>query len=91
LSKAGFGLLRIVAKAVALNERDREAAEDWMRDHLLDPASPPWRPRRTKATRSRTAVVYKVAVKDGKVLCGFTVVLKIGSYCPSDRSLDSPA
>ncbi len=43
-----------------MNERDRNAADEWIREHLPDPAS----------------VVYKVAVTDGKVICGFTVVLK---------------
>ena len=38
-----------------------------MRDHLLDRRSLLWRARRTKETRSRTSVVYKVPGKDGKV------------------------
>ena len=61
-----------------MNERDREAADDWMRDHLPDPAQFELQDSEEAGStesyfflrlRSSATVVYKVAVNDGKVTC----------------------
>ncbi len=77
-----------------MNERDREAADDWMRDHLPDPDECSLEDNEEEGStqsyfflryRDSATVVYKVSVEDGKRICGFTVV-------PSTvgRELDSP-
>ncbi len=82
-----------------LNERDRAAADDWMRDHLPDPDKCSLEDSEEAGStesyfflrlRDSATVVYKVAVKDDKVSCGFTVVLKSDPAVPSDRSFGSP-
>ena len=59
-----------------MNERDREAADDWMQDHIPDPAEYSLEDNEEEGgTQSyfflrlhdSATVVYKVAVKDGKV------------------------
>ena len=68
--------MRSAAKEVPLYERDREAADDWMRDHLPDPEQFGWQDNEEEGDtqsyfflryRDAATVVYKVAVKDGKV------------------------
>ena len=59
-----------------MNERDREAADDWMRDHLPDAEDCSLEDSEEAGStenyfflrlRDSATVVYKVAVKDGKV------------------------
>ncbi len=59
-----------------MNERDREAADDWMRDHLPDPDEYSLEDSEEQGDtqkyfflryRDSATVVYKVAVFDGKV------------------------
>ncbi len=78
------------------NERDR-AADDWMRHHLPDPDEYSLEDSEEAGStesyfflrlRDSATVVYRVAVKDGKVSCGFAVVLK--SDPASDQSFGCP-
>ena len=59
-----------------MNERDRAAADDWMRDHLPDPDEYSLEENEEEGDKQKyfflryrdsAIVVYKVAVKDGKV------------------------
>ncbi len=59
-----------------MNERDRNAADDWMRDHMPDPDECSLEDSEEAGStesysflrlRDSATVVYKVAVKDGKV------------------------
>ena len=59
-----------------MNERDRKAADDWMREHLPDRADYSFEDNEEEEAkqsyfflryRDSATVVYKVAVKDGKV------------------------
>ena len=59
-----------------MNERDRDAADDWMRDHLLDPDEYSLEDNEERRYEQlyfflrysdSATVVYRVAVKDGKV------------------------
>ncbi len=68
-----------------MNERDREAADDWIRDNMPDPAEYSFEDTEEAGStesyffpryRDSATVVYKVAVKEAKLICGFTVVLK---------------
>ena len=57
-----------------MNERDRNAADDWMRGHLPDPDDT----QKYFFLRhgDSATVVYELAVLDGKLIAAFTVVLK---------------
>ena len=66
--------MRSPAKEVPLNERDRKAADDWMRGHLPDPGGHSLEDNEEQGDtqkyfflrfRDSATVVYKVAVKDG--------------------------
>ena len=68
--------MRNAARRHPLDERDRKAADDWMRDHMPDPGEYSFEDNEEQAdTQSffflrfadSATVVYKVAVKDGKV------------------------
>ena len=59
-----------------MNERDREAADDWIRDNMPDPDEYSLEDSEEERAlqkyfflryRDSATVVYKVAVKDGKV------------------------
>ena len=59
-----------------MDERDTEAADDWMRDHMPDPDHFSFEDNEEEGDtqkyfflryRDRASVVYLVAVKDGKV------------------------
>ena len=67
-----------------MNERDRAAADDWMRD-MPDPDQYSLEDSEDEGDTQKyfflrqsdsATVVYKVAVKDGKRIFAFTVVLK---------------
>jgi hypothetical protein len=70
------GPMRNAAKEVPLNEQDRAAADDWMRDHLPDPDEFELHDSEEAGStesyfflrhRDSASVVYKVAVQDGIV------------------------
>ena len=59
-----------------MNERDRAATDDWIRDNMPDPAEYSFEDSEDAGStecyfflrlRDSATVVYKVAVKDGKV------------------------
>ncbi len=77
--------MRSLAKEIPLNERDREAADEWTRDHLPDPDECSLEDNEEQGDtqsyfflryRDSATVVYTVAVTDGRRMDGFAVVLK---------------
>ncbi len=68
-----------------MNERNRNTADDWMRDHLPDPDEYSLEENEEAGDtqkyfflryRDSATVVYKVTVEDGRRANGFTVALK---------------
>ena len=60
-----------------MNEKDREAADDWMRDHLPDPDEYSLEDTEEAGSTERyfflrlrdsATAVYEIAVKDGNVI-----------------------
>ncbi len=80
-----------------MNERDKAAADDWMRGHLPDPDECSLEDSEEVGSTEcyfflrlcdSATVVYKVVVTDGRRMDGFAVVLK--SDPASDRSFGYP-
>ncbi len=79
-----------------MNERNRNTADDWMRDHLPDPDEYSLEENEEAGDtqnyfflryRDSATVVYQVAVTHGRRMDGFAVVLK--SDPASDQSFGS--